>query len=742
MKEIFDLQNYYFNPWAIPMLFTGLMTLLEGFTVFIKNPKGLTNKMYGLWLTFVTFWMFGMGIFYFSRSSEVSVFWYKSLTFAGVAFISYGSYLFSLSFIVSNFRKHKGRIIFFGSIFVGFYFAGLFSNFIIRGTYSYFWGLYPKYNTGGAIFLAFWIFLYLLTVSNLIKAYKEAILAKKKQMKLMLIGTIIVYSGAVDYLPAFGVEIYPFGYLSVIFYFSLIAYIIIRYRALEIETVIHRTILWILSSSLIFISIGTLLFFTRKFLAGLSWFQLSVFTTILFYLFLFYYQKVQPKIDHFFRRRKYDYQTILGKIAEKLATIIDMNELAKEFVTEICETMYLQNSLFYIMDKENSRYILLARRGYRKYEDRDKHLRLEIFDEKVRMKLPKSFSELRFNNSLCGWIGTYKKIVEKNQLGIDPEYEQIREKALDWFEELNSELIVPLVFENEVPAFLVLGKKESLQPYTLKDIQLLTKLGREIGVTVFNALHYKDLIEKERMGHELQIGKEIQMALLPQSSPDMKGLKVNGLMHPAREIGGDYYDYINMSKNGDYAIVIGDVSGKGVGAGLIMATVKASLKLISEQNYSPKKVLEKLNHILYEFTADDRYMTFLYFLWQSGKKVLTYASAGHEHILKYNSKTDHIDSIMSGGRILGAFEKISNDIEEKRISLGAKDKILLFTDGVTEARNAKGDLFDLEGLEKAFYKHRKKSEKVLLSSIKKEVYSFMGSTPQRDDITLVVMEVK
>src|SRR4030043_224351 len=121
--------------------------------------------------------------------------------------------------------------------------------------------------------------------------------------------------------------------------------------------------------------------------------------------------------------------------------------------------------------------------------------------------------------------------------------------------------------EGKVNALVGIGKKENLQAYTIRDIELLENMGRQIGITIDNALHHEDIVEKERLSEELRLGREIQTTLLPQEIPVIEGLKIAGLMEPAKEIGGDYYDYLPKAKD-RLAIVIGDVSGKGVAAGL------------------------------------------------------------------------------------------------------------------------------------------------------------------------------
>ncbi|MDD5655621.1 MAG: PP2C family protein-serine/threonine phosphatase, partial [Candidatus Omnitrophica bacterium] len=308
-----------------------------------------------------------------------------------------------------------------------------------------------------------------------------------------------------------------------------------------------------------------------------------------------------------------------------------------------------------------------------------------------------------------------------------------------------------VIMEGKVNALVGIGKKENLQAYTIKDIELLENMGRQIGITIDNALHHEDIVEKERLAEEMKLGREIQMALLPRELPVIKGLSVQGLMQPAKEIGGDYYDFVTLTNKDHLAIVIGDVSGKGVAAGLLMAMAKTAIHTLSQDEASPKQILLRTNTILNQHIGGQKFMTMLYFRYDSINRTFTYSSAGHEHILIYRNKlaservvpqgtSPNVETIMSGGFMLGMIPDIAQFLEDKQITLNTGDKIVVYTDGVTEARNTSEDFFGLPRLVDAINKHGSKPANELLQSLKDDVYSFIGAREQYDDITLVVME--
>ncbi|MDD5067674.1 MAG: PP2C family protein-serine/threonine phosphatase [bacterium] len=316
----------------------------------------------------------------------------------------------------------------------------------------------------------------------------------------------------------------------------------------------------------------------------------------------------------------------------------------------------------------------------------------------------------------------------------------LQSAALPYFKENELELLIPVTMQDKLVSILALGKKENLQPYRSKDIELLEHVGTQIGITIDNALHHTDIVEKERLAEELKLGRQIQISLLPRTIPLVPFLSIHGIMQPAKEIGGDYYDFISLPDKKKLGIVIGDVSGKGLAAGLLMAMAKTAIHIYSSQEDSPRQTLILLNGIFNKHIGGDKFMTMLYLIWKPERSSLVYSSAGHEHILVYRDSEKKVEEIESGGIMLGVTTEIEKYIEEKEIRLNPRDKILLYTDGVTEALNPDKDRYGLEKLKISFQDHSLRPVPDLMQLIQDDLFRFMGTTPQYDDITLVVIE--
>ena len=736
--------NRDFNIFAVSGLVNASFALITGLFVFLKNSRSKLNRNF----FYMCLCVGGWSLFWFLAYSEYVESYALLYAIADNLFAIFLA-LFYMHFILAligkDEEKRKLIVISYVSNILLFLLVLINPRLFLGGVSKPKYIDIPFYETDPGIYYYIFSLFFALEVFYaiymMIRIYPKLTGITKNQIKYTILGSVIGFiSGGLSFLPSYGIPVPLYSNLFVWFGFAILAYSIIRYRLMEIDTIIHRTILWVFTSIVIFIPISVMIYFLRTWLAALNWIQSAFLVTILVYAYLFFYPKVQPRIDHLFRRRKYGYQTVLGKVAEKISTTINMEDLASHLLSEVCETMYLRNSLLYVLDREGNKYVLVGRRGYQEIDGVRQSSSLETYSENKKADFAANLRELSCESRFCRWFTEYRDVLEKEQVELDPRYESIRQEALAWFAVQDTELLIPLLYENKVTAILGLGRKESLQAYTVEDIKLLKKLGEEAGVTVFNSLHHEDLVEKERLDEEMRMGRQIQTALLPHETPKVPGLFVQGMMLPAKEIGGDYYDFIPLPDKDQLAVVIGDVSGKGVSAGLIMSLTKATIHAFSEEGFSPREILLRTNRFLNKHISGEKFMTLLYLAWQPDNKTITYSSAGHEHILIWRNSSQALEVIKSGGFMLGIIKNIDSYLEEKQLKLEFQDKILIYTDGVTEAENQEGDRFGLDRLKSTVIKNSQKPAHELIQAVKDEVYSFIGSHPQYDDITLVALE--
>lgn len=332
---------------------------------------------------------------------------------------------------------------------------------------------------------------------------------------------------------------------------------------------------------------------------------------------------------------------------------------------------------------------------------------------------------------------TKEALVASEDSSINPKIQQELKNY-----SIREALGVPLVVMDRPLGLIYLDNRFAAGTFGKDELELMQSFAVQASVSIENAFLVTNMVEQERLKQEMELGRDIQMSLLPQESPQVPGVKVIGFMNPAKEIGGDYYDFIELPEQNQLAVVIGDVSGKGVGAGLIMAMVKSTIHAVSQEELSPKKLLIRTNQLLHNYITGQKFVTLLYLKWSFLEKKLFYSSAGHEYIIVYRNQTRQVEAIKSGGFVLGIIPDIGQYLEDKEIELATKDKIILYTDGVTEARNTEEDLFGLQRFIQLIQEHGQNSAEDLILIIKDALSNFISTRDQYDDITLVVVEAE
>lgn len=250
------------------------------------------------------------------------------------------------------------------------------------------------------------------------------------------------------------------------------------------------------------------------------------------------------------------------------------------------------------------------------------------------------------------------------------------------------------------------------------------------------------LREKQRMGAELNIAREIQASMLPCTFPflpDVDEFDVYARMTPAKEIGGDFYDFFQLN-NGKIGLVVADVSGKGVPAALVMMTTKTLVKSNAYQEMSPKQILHSVNKVLCDHNEAEMFVTLWVGILDLKTGVLTAANAGHEYPVLSHNGGDFTIYKDQHGLPLGSLD--ADTWEEYEIQMGHRDKLFLYTDGVTEATDSRNELFGMARLIDTLNHAKNRTPAGIIDSVEAQIGVFVGKVPQFDDITMMAIEYK
>jgi serine phosphatase RsbU (regulator of sigma subunit) len=297
-----------------------------------------------------------------------------------------------------------------------------------------------------------------------------------------------------------------------------------------------------------------------------------------------------------------------------------------------------------------------------------------------------------------------------------------------------------LRIHSDVKGYLLAAKKGELH-FDDEDQVALNTFADYASVSMENAKLLEESIEKERLEKELDVAREIQKKILPSKNPSFKQLEISATFIPAFEVGGDYYDFFEISEN-KLGFVIADVSGKGISAAFIMAEIKGIFESLANTSLSPKEILINANRILKRTLDRKSFVSAAFGMLDLSTGKLSLARAGHCPILLI--RDGNVQDIRPAGLGLGLnyTHYFASTLEEIVLELNSGDVLVLFTDGITEAKNAYNEDFGERQFEKILIENSQQKSDAISHQVIEKVTTFSSNTTQHDDITLVIFKWK
>jgi serine phosphatase RsbU (regulator of sigma subunit)/ligand-binding sensor protein len=279
---------------------------------------------------------------------------------------------------------------------------------------------------------------------------------------------------------------------------------------------------------------------------------------------------------------------------------------------------------------------------------------------------------------------------------------------------------------------------EGKRRFHRSELALTDALANLSAIAIENAKLYEEALEKERLEYELGLAAQIQAHLLPTECPRLEGFDIAALNEPCRQVGGDFFDFIPEAGGRRWGVVIADVCGKSMGAALLMATARSALRVQSEHCTTPAEIVTRVNISLCRDTRPEEFVTLFLGKLDTRTRVLHYANAGHNRPVLYHA--DRTSQLESSGMVCGVLA--DNTYHESDVQLESGDILLLYTDGLNEARNPDHGFFGLERTRRVILDNRERPAAEIVAMLRDEVRKFADSREQSDDLTLVLIKVK
>ena len=323
-----------------------------------------------------------------------------------------------------------------------------------------------------------------------------------------------------------------------------------------------------------------------------------------------------------------------------------------------------------------------------------------------------------------------------NEFSEAPELAQLRGSAFGSV----SVMATALRYGDQDLGVLALANGPMGAPFSQADLVVFKSIAEQSAFALYNATIYSMANEKKRLDHDLEIARDIQRILLPSEAPAIDGFQISGINVPARQVSGDYFDYIQVDQ-GRLGVAIADVSGKGVPASLIMAICRSVLRAEAARNPSPADVLRKVNRQLYPDIKEDMFISMAYLILGHQQDGVTLARAEHDAPLWYKRQSQTVMPVKSPGMVVGidsgsVFDRLTVDFA---VPLERNDCLVLYTDGVTETLNSEGDEFGVDRMMQSVRASANDSAQAIVKRIIEDVREFTGSVPQNDDITVIAI---
>jgi len=489
MDQLFLSSNYTFNIHAVPFYISGILITAEALFVYFQNRKSPLNFGFAAVTVCAGLWLTGIGFIYSSVNEPTALIWSRTYCWLGIIFISPSVYLFSAA--VENKSLSRSMKFIYANYIVAlaFYIFCISTPYLIEGLWSYSWGFYPKAGIGQNFFMIWYLTLMALSFRNFIRCYKrETVAIKKQQVKFIIIAFVFGgIGGSIDYLGNYGVPFYPFGSLAVFIFLTVIAYSIVNYKLMDIETVLHKTILWILSFSIITVPIFSLYQFAFPVMKNSIFLQLA-FGITSFIAFALYLRLVQPRIDHIFQRRRASLDEISSRFMEDLVHLKGIDNLVGRIEETIAGTLYPQWIDIFIYNDKKKMYVSVSKNRS---------------DDRV--------PEFGKRDEFLTWLNKNNRIVYSKFIEIDPVFADIKESARDFFNSIGAAVVVPLILNEQLLGIINLGKKSNLRRYNALDFNFLTTLKNQSAIAISNSLIYQNIEEQvaQRTAELVEVQKQL-----------------------------------------------------------------------------------------------------------------------------------------------------------------------------------------------------------------------------------------
>jgi serine phosphatase RsbU (regulator of sigma subunit)/anti-sigma regulatory factor (Ser/Thr protein kinase) len=531
----------------------------------------------------------------------------------------------------------------------------------------------------------------------------------------LLIPALDLFAGTAWQAAIFPDPVVALGVFFTLFPLS-IGYTIVKHDLFAIDVIVRRTYGYVLSTAAIVAAYAGLVSFANVAFGAAAArspaFAIG-FALVVVFFFEPMHRRIQAFVDRTFYRQSYDYRTAIRGLSEAMTSILDAERILRTLAGAVVREMVLENGVLLLPASEGGYEVAVA----------------EGIDPRA---LPPRLHE---HDALARLVRETKSHVLGHDVALNPAHAPGRAALERTLGALSAELVMPMLYKNELRGILSLGRKKSGKLFTPEDFDLLRTMLNQSAIALENARLFRENLEKGRMEEELKVAHDIQMGMLPEQAPQLAGLDIAARTLPAREVGGDFYDFVEFG-GARLGLIIADVSGKGVSAGLLMAGARSTYRVLLDEEPPVAAVMNVANQRLHRDIRKGMFVALAYAVIDPAARTLTLSNAGQTQpiLCAPGAAPCHVET--EGDTFpLGIVPDC--EYRDTRLALAPGATVLFYTDGVVEAMNAADELYGFERLFAALEAHRGLGVAALLDELFADIARFAGGREQHDDITII-----
>ncbi len=407
---------------------------------------------------------------------------------------------------------------------------------------------------------------------------------------------------------------------------------------------------------------------------------------------------------------------LLMELTGQINSNLDLDDMLQDIINAVKLIMQCEASSLMLYEEETDDLVLSIPTGPATEEITGQHI-------------PK-------DEGVGGWVFMNEEPTIVNDVEKDSRF--LGDIEPDLFTTRNIICVPLLNHKKEIIGIIqALNKKEN-EDFIESEIPIFQALANQAAIAIENARLHEQQKQKMLLEQKLDLARSIQSGFIPKEAPTIPGYQIAGITQPATYVGGDYYDFISMSNNMDHVLALGDVTGKGIPASLLMASSRAVLRTQIENNHSLTKTIEFVNRSLFRDTPNHKFITLFCGQLDAENHTFSYVNAGHTDAFHIDYDKGDINHLNKGGLMVGIMDDA--EFEEGEVTLKPGQQIIIYSDGISEPQNANGDLYEEVRFKDWLLEHPECTPEETIKLLIEDVKEFSKSSEQSDDITLIVIK--